>query len=447
MSKNVRFCVRGTTCHSCEVLLERELKKILGVLDVHASHAKGSVELVLTKDGDVTAQDLDRQVSGSAYRFSDWQESSAERSWNPYRLGGVALLVIALWYALDQFGLLSFSPSVSGSAGLATVFFIGLIASVSSCTAVLAGLIIALSATHAKQHGTESTRSRLRPHVLFNIGRLVGFAALGAVVGSVGSIVALSPAFNAAFVVGVALLMLALGANLLNLIPRGAFVIAPPKWLTHRIHALQDSSHPAVPFVLGVASFFLPCGFTQSVQLYALSTGDPLTASIIMTVFALGTIPALFGLGAATSFAHGRPLKRLTSVAGVLVLVIGFSQLLNGMTLLGVVTPGGASAHKLTVVQDAPMLVDGKQVIEMEIVGGSYAPDVLQVVVGIPVEWKIWGSEFMGCAQSLVSPGLGINTGLKPGDNTVVFTPSKPGRYAFSCSMGMVRGTMIVTGG
>ncbi|MEI7901937.1 MAG: sulfite exporter TauE/SafE family protein [bacterium] len=34
--------------------------------------------------------------------------------------------------------------------------------------------------------------------------------------------------------------------------------------------------------LLGAASFFLPCGFTQAVQIYALSTGNPLTAGMIM---------------------------------------------------------------------------------------------------------------------------------------------------------------------
>ena len=48
--------------------------------------------------------------------------------------------------------------------------------------------------------------------------------------------------------------------------------------------------------VLGVATFFLPCGFTQAVQVYALSTGSPLTAGAIMAVFAIGTAPGLLAL-------------------------------------------------------------------------------------------------------------------------------------------------------
>lgn len=365
-------------------------------------------------------------------------------SLNYRRLVGVALIVFALWYLFDRFGVLSISPSLNGSVGLLSIFFIGVVASLSSCTAVLAGFILALSSSHAQRHTTESTHNRLRPHILFNLGRLIGFAGFGALVGYLGSLLVLSPALNALFVIVVAVLMLSIGANLLKLFPKDTFQLTPPKWLAHKIHDLQGSKHPAVPFILGALTFFLPCGFTQSVQLYALSVGDPATAATIMAIFALGTAPVLFGLGAATSVAHGKTLKRVTQVAGILVLVIGLSQLRNGAALLGLSNPGAVTQEKLAVAEDSLILANGKQIIQMELAQGFYSPDVLQVVEDVPVEWQIYAPQFMGCADTLVSRGLGISTRLRPGDNTVAFTPTEPGQYIFSCSMGMVRGTMVV---
>ncbi len=363
---------------------------------------------------------------------------------NYRRLVGVTLIVIALWYLFDRFGVLSISPSINGSVGLLSIFFIGVVASVSSCTAILAGFILALSSTHAQRQPSESAHDRLRPHFLFNIGRLIGFAGFGALVGYLGSLLVLSPALNAIFVMVVAVLMLAIGVNLLKLLPKDVCQITPPKRLTRFIHNLQDSKHPVVPFVLGGLTFFLPCGFTQSVQLYALSTGDAATAAAIMAVFALGTAPVLFGLAAATSVAHGKAIKRVTHVAGILVLVIGLSQLRNGAALLGVTLPGAVTQDKLAAAEETLILADGKQIIQMELAEGFYAPDVLRVVEDIPVEWQIYAPQFMGCADTLVSRGLGISTRLVPGDNTLNFTASEPGQYSFSCSMGMVRGTMVV---
>ncbi len=444
MSNIVRFSVRGTTCGSCEVLLEREIKKLDEVLQVSASHADGYVEIHLSKNGEISIDQLHDQLKEHHYQFSVW-EPRVHESWNLKRVAGVLLITAIVWYVMDQFGLLSISPTFSGSTGLWAIFMIGVVASLSSCTAVLAGLILALSANHAKRHSGEGTHDRLRPHILFNLGRVIGFAGLGAVVGLLGSILVLSPTLNAIFVLTVAILMLAIGANLLGLIPKGQFQVRPPKALAHRIHALQESDHPAVPFVLGVLSFFLPCGFTQSVQLYALSTGNPVLAAAIMLVFALGTVPALFGIGAATSLSRGNALKRITQGAGILVLVLGFAQAANGMTLLGFTVQSSPTAEQIAVAADSLILVDGKQLIQMEVASaGFYQPEVLQVVAGIPVEWEIYGPEFMGCFDTLISRGLGIQTRLKVGDNIVRFTPEKPGKYAFSCSMGMSRGTMIV---
>jgi uncharacterized protein len=368
-----------------------------------------------------------------------------QSSFNIQRIGGVILISLALWYILDQFGALNFSPTVDNSAGLVAVFGIGLVASISSCTAILAGLILALSANHAKRHSSESSHDRLRPHVLFNLGRLLGFGVFGAIVGFVGSLLVLTPTFNAVFILFVAVMMIGIGVSLLELVPAGRFQFRPPKKLSKKILKLQDSDHPAVPFVLGALTFFLPCGFTQSMQLFALGTGSPVGAAVIMMVFALGTVPALFGIGAAASMTKGKMLKRLTQVAGVLVLVIGFSQFQNGMTLMGFTLPESSNAYS-EVSEVSVNIVDGKQVIQMEVASaGFYSPDVLQVVEGVPVDWEIYGPKFMGCFDTIISRSLGISERLSPGNNVISFTPTRVGAHTFSCSMGMSRGTIVVT--
>ncbi|MBP6911491.1 sulfite exporter TauE/SafE family protein [Patescibacteria group bacterium] len=44
---------------------------------------------------------------------------------------------------------------------------------------------------------------------------------------------------------------------------------------------------------MGIGTFFLPCGFTQSMQVYTLSTGSFLAGGLTMLSFALGTLPML----------------------------------------------------------------------------------------------------------------------------------------------------------
>lgn len=57
-------------------------------------------------------------------------------------------------------------------------------------------------------------------------------------------------------------------------------------------------------FLIGkVETFFLPCGFTQSMQIVALSSGSFVSGMFIMLAFALGTLPmlALLSFGSAST--------------------------------------------------------------------------------------------------------------------------------------------------
>lgn len=432
------FIVHGTKCASCEIILERELRTIPGVERVVASHNAGEVVLTVSDGARVTAADLTRAASDHGYRFS---ETAARPRFAWSRLAVAVGVVAILYFVLDRLGVLRFSPDVSATAGYGAVFLVGLVAAFSSCTAVVGGLIAAVSARHAHRHGSETLEKKMRPHLLFNLGRAIGFAGFGALVGLLGSVLQLSSTANGILVAVVAVLMIGLGIQLMEIFPKGTVALRPPKWLSHRIHDLADSDKPWVPLVLGALTFFLPCGFTQSMQLYAMSTGDPLQAALVMLVFVLGTTPALLGIGYVTSAAKGLTLRRLTQAVGAFVVVLGLTNVVNGATLLGVVVPQSSG----TDVMDALQAVNGEQIIEMEVTSaGTYAPNVIRVKEGIPVRWDIYGAEFMGCANTLVLPAFHVQENLQPGFNEVNFTPTKSGKFTFSCSMGMVRGTMIV---
>ncbi len=47
-----------------------------------------------------------------------------------------------------------------------------------------------------------------------------------------------------------------------------------PKRFGHTIHDLAERDANGGAFVLGAATFFLPCGFTQALQLYVLAKGS-----------------------------------------------------------------------------------------------------------------------------------------------------------------------------
>ena len=62
-----------------------------------------------------------------------------------------------------------------------TAFVIGVVASLSSCAAVVGGLLLSMSATFAREG------DKVKPQLLFHIGRILSFFVLGGIIGVIGS--------------------------------------------------------------------------------------------------------------------------------------------------------------------------------------------------------------------------------------------------------------------
>ena len=78
-------------------------------------------------------------------------------------------------------------------------------------------------------------------------------------------------------------------------------------------------------------------------------------------------------------------------------------------------------------------------------INGGYSPAALSVTVGKPVELTFVRKSTGGCDGEIVFPTLNIKRTLKPGEKTVVkFTPKKSGTLAYTCGMGMYRGSIVV---
>lgn len=437
-------------CASCEVLIERKFKKIPGVEKVHVSHHNGKAELFCSADPNIHA--LDSAVKEDGYRVSQWKDHHLathpevhKNTWKDYfQMGGIFLVIVAVYYILKQFDLVP-TIAISERMSYGVVFLIGLFAAVSTCIAVVGGLLLAVAEKFNESHPELSGIQKFRPHIYFNVGRVVGYTGFGAAVGGLGSVLTLSPQLNGYLTILVSVVMLLLGFQLLHLFPwLRRFSPKMPKFIGHRIHDLSTKDSKGAPFTLGALTFFLPCGFTQALQLYVLSSGDWKVGALTMLVFSLGTLPALMSLSAITSFAKGAFQRHFIKFAGVLVVMLAVFNINNGMALAGV-NFNLASVFKSnngTVAASATptsQIIDGKQIVDMTVNGYSYTPSKFTVVQGVPVEWRIDGKNAAGCGQVLVMPTLGVTKYLSPdGITTITFTPTETGTIPFNCSMGMM---------
>ncbi len=438
---NVR--IGGMTCPSCELLLERKLKALPNVRSVDVHHRTGLAAIHMKDDTPVDHDAIENTIEQAGYSMLDEDDMSAASSINRQKwidIGASLIAIFALYKLFQAFDLVSLAPSASGALSIGGIFVIGLVAGTSSCLAVTGGLLLALAAKHNELHRAETAAQKFKPLLQFNIGRLVSYFVLGGLVGVLGQSITLSTRMTGYMNVVIALVMLYLALNILGIVRKGSFPIRPPKKLSRWIADLSDSDHPAAPVALGALTFFLPCGFTQSLQLAALASGTFASGAVIMFVFALGTLPALLGISAVSSAAKGRSLRMFLRFSGTLVLVLALFNLNNGLALSGFPI-GGASAG---TPQGIPSMNGNVQEVSMKVTSYGYEPSAISIKVGIPVRWKIDGTEAIGCTSVMTIPSLNVSQALHAGENIIEFTPTERGQLAFMCSMGMVRGSFTV---
>jgi len=450
--KKVKLKIHGMHCAACEVLIERKFKKIRGVEKVRVNHVDGVAEVYCSCEPRL--DELNNVIRHDGYQVSRWSDHHAPAAELPHRntkrdyieIGAVFLILMAAYQILKSLDFLPKSLGIVDNMSLGVVFLIGLVAAMSTCIAVTGGLLLAVAAKYNERHPDLTGTQKFRPTIYFNIGRVVGYTVLGGLVGALGSVFTLSARASGMMTIIASLIMLILGFQLLHLFPwLKRFSPKMPKFLAHKIHDLSEKDSKAAPFSLGAATFFLPCGFTQALQLYVLAKGDPLTGALTMFVFSLGTLPALLSLSALSSFAKGGFKRYFLKFAGALVVMLGLFNINNGLALTGsninlfsVFQSSDSQGIAQAAVDANVQIVDGTQVVDMKVVGLNYVPHRFTVVQGIPVEWRIDGSKAQGCAQVISVPKLGITEYLPPqGVKTITFTPQEQGEIKFSCTMGM----------
>lgn len=330
------FHVSGMHCHSCILLTEGELSEYPGVTKALSSLKTHSVTVTGDfgdKGVEQVMSEMSEMLKKHGYSLS-LEKQSQVIDWSQFQIAlPLALVLVVLFLGLQKTGIVNLVDTTTVSYG--TVFLIGIIASLSTCMAVVGGLVLSVSATFAKEG------DRVKPQLLFHAGRLVSFFVLGGVIGAIGSNFALGTGTTFVMSLLIGLVMFILGINLLDVFPWAKRLQpAMPRFLSKHALGVTRFNHTLTPLLIGLATFFLPCGFTQSMQLYTLSTGSFLTGALTMFTFALGTLPVL-GLISFSSFSIEHSAKKglFFKTAGLIVIFFAIFNLYNSLVVIGLIPP------------------------------------------------------------------------------------------------------------
>jgi sulfite exporter TauE/SafE/copper chaperone CopZ len=462
--------VNGMHCKSCEVLLEQNLTELKNVKKVKASYKRGEVEINYQDNLDLAA--VEQIIQETGYQLGAKTPlpliSKKKTDWQQLSLAALALIILYLLARIFNVG--DLGKMVENNYGsLPVVFLIGLTAGVSTCMALVGGLILGISSKYAQTHPQSSAKEKFTPQLFFNLGRILTFFVLGGLIGWLGSLIQISTSVIGFLTILVGLAMLFLGLQLIGVFPRLARLqLTLPKSLSRLLgfnQARQAHYTHRGAIILGGLTFFLPCGFTQAMQLFAISTGNPLTGALTMAIFALGTAPGLLGVGGLTSIVKGKIANYFFKFAGLVILALAFYNISNGFNLTGIVLSASSIKEACADATAAcPLFPQASPNASLTPADQTTTDDVqlLQATYTVkdgvtPTQFTVKASQKVrvevlaqdngsGCMGSFMIPAFDKKAqNFKKGETVVVeFTPVKAGTYQMTCAMGVPHGTIKV---
>ncbi|MFO0703616.1 MAG: sulfite exporter TauE/SafE family protein [Patescibacteria group bacterium] len=456
--------ISGMHCKSCELLLTDSLQKVKSVEYVIVNRKKGYAE-VGHKD-DFSLNDAHYSIKKAGYSIG----SNKPKKWfsnntdDYVDIAILAFVLLVIAFLIKDSNLFSFSDFASNNlSSLPAVFILGLAAGVSTCAALVGGMVLGVSAKFAQSNPNATSVKKFEGQIFFNIGRILGFTFFGGVLGILGSFFSISLGFTGFMTIVIGLIMLMFGLQLTGLFPKlSDYQITIPtgvaKFLKLDIQGENAYSRNNT-LLLGAATFFLPCGFTQLVQIYAVGTANPITSALVLGTFALGTTPGLLGIGALTSFLKGSTSKYFYKFAGLVVIALAVFNISNGANLSGVrnIFPKIEASDKAVSGDDKTSttanVVEATADNDTQVVRATYTArnDMVpnQITLKNNVKTRIEidvKDDGFGCMGSMAFPGLSRQVEmLQKGKNLVFeFTPTKSGSYDITCAMGVPRGKITV---
>ena len=334
--KTYTFHVSGMHCNACILMTESELTDVPYITHARSSLKYHSVQITGDfgeRSPQTIGEDLNKVLIKKGYTLSV-EKRTKDKKWADFKIAILITLAFAMLFIfLQKIGLVNLITTSNVSYG--TAFIIGIIASLSTCMAVVGGFLLSMSATFAKEG------DKTKPQVLFHLGRLASFFFLGGLIGAIGSAFQLNQTGTFILDFFIAIVMLILGINLLDIF-HWTKRLQPsiPKFLAKHALGVSKLNHTLTPLLVGIATFFLPCGFTQSMQIYTLSTGSFLKGGLTMLTFALGTLPVL-ALISFSSFSIQSNSKAgiFFKTAGLIVIMFALFNLINSLAVIGLISP------------------------------------------------------------------------------------------------------------
>ena len=181
---------------------------------------------------------------------------------------------------------------------LFTIISIAFVGSFGHCIGMCGGIAIAYSST--KIDTVWDKKHQILAHILYSSGRITSYMFFGALFGYIGSVISFSNIANGILLIIAGLVMLIVGISLsgkLKFLTYIEHLIQNSNWYHNNFKELLQSEFLGSFYILGLLNGLLPCGLVYFFAITAASTASAIDGAIVMLIFGLSTVPAMFSLG------------------------------------------------------------------------------------------------------------------------------------------------------
>ena len=421
------YHVSGMHCPSCELLIKQGIES-LGCKVQSLSHKTG--KLIVEQPNSVSQEDIASAVVDAGYTLGSTHKNAPWTIHEWVEKGAWLVVAVALIFVLFKVDFTALLPTYE-TISFPIALLVGLVASVSTCLALTGGIVLGYAES-------VQTRNNFFTQLQFHAGRIGAFVVGGAILGMVGGTLGASLWVSTVLMLLVWLILVYLGLQVLGFLPNiSALGMHLPGRMSQSIFRFKD---PRYAPVVGALTFLLPCGFTQSMQLFALQSGSPLSGALIMGAFAIGTAPVLFALWFGAKAIKDK-VAVLNSLLAALLIAFGVFTLYNSTQLINAMSVSAPSIEQ----QDDSVKADA-EVVEVGHNGRAFVPNTIKLAKGKNYIVRVTpSSNGIGCMQQVVLPGQGVQDIRKDLTFDIVVDGTQARKIPLVCSaMGMSQGQIIV---
>lgn len=176
------FSISSIKCTSCELNIENKIKKLLNVEDVVVDYKTKKLKVIGNLGNNKKAfKKINQVVSELGYSLDDYTHHINFQKIDFLISFLITFFILLIFYFINKFNLVDFSFNINNPI---SYFFLGIMASFSSCAAIVGTILISIISRDIKLGVSKS--QIIMNQIAFHISRFISFAFFGGILGFIG---------------------------------------------------------------------------------------------------------------------------------------------------------------------------------------------------------------------------------------------------------------------